>query len=38
MRLPSPIKGYSPELMVSEVYSWSRMSSADPGLLRLFDP
>lgn len=28
-----PIKGYSPELMVSEVYSWSRMSSADPGVV-----
>jgi ATP-dependent NAD(P)H-hydrate dehydratase len=25
-----PIKSYSPELMVSEVYSWSKMSSDDP--------
>ncbi|CAJ1372879.1 unnamed protein product [Effrenium voratum] len=28
-----PIKGYSPELMVSEVYRWSVMSSHDAGVV-----
>eukprot|EP00913_Durusdinium_trenchii_P025104 g23564.t1 len=29
-----PIKAYSPELMVSEVYRWSSISSEDPGVVQ----